>query len=409
MADHARTRPTSFRFTAAALTALAPGARRYTVFDVALPAFGLRVEPSGRKTFQLTYRHHGHLRAATLGRLGVVTLQEARDHARRMLGDLATGVDPLARRDAERAALSVREAADRWLRDHVAARRKPTTLRLYRLALDQHVYPKLGALPITDLSTAHVVALHQRLKATPTMANRVVAVVSSLCSWCERQRLRPPHSNPCTDKLVERYTERHRTRYLSLAEYGRLGTALRAAERDQSANPLALRAIRLLLLTGCRPSEITGLRWSEVNLRAGLLQLADSKTGAKVVHLPAEAIRLLRAAPRFEGSEFVFPGTGRRVVGRHLVNLADAWGVLRTAAKLDGVRLYDAVRHSFASVAISSHGQPLSVIGELLAHTQASTTKRYSHLHDDTARNAAHEIGGTIAAALRKRSRKATK
>jgi site-specific recombinase XerD len=86
--------------------------------------------------------------------------------------------------------------------------------------------------------------------------------------------------------------------------------------------------------------------------------------------------------------------------GTHLVNLTKPWQHLRDAAKLEGVRLYDAVRHSFASVAISTHGHALSVVGELLGHTQAATTKRYAHLHDEAARAAVKEIGGSIAAAL---------
>ncbi len=390
----------SSRFTTSHLAALTPAERRYKVFDTALPAFGVRVEPSGRKTFQLSYRVNGRWREATLGRFGIVTLEAARQEARRMLGDVARRVDPLAEKEAAKAALTVREAMNRWLSEHVEARRKPTTLRLYRLVVDGHIVPKFCSWPVTALDTEHVAQLHRRLKATPTLANRVVAVLSSFCSWCERENLRPPHSNPCTDKLIERFREDERKRYMTLHEYGRLGKALRAAERDGTANPLALRAIRLLLLTGCRPSEITTLKWEDVDLKAKVLRLPDSKTGAKTVQLPSEAVTLLRRAPRFAESAYVFPGTGRRTVGAHLVNLSKPWAVLRTSAQLADVRLYDAVRHSFASVAVSRHGHALSVVGELLGHSQASTTKRYSHLHDEAAREAVRAIGGTIAKAL---------
>jgi len=318
-----------------------------------------------------------------------------------MLGDVARRVDPLARRDAAKVALTVREAMASWLNEHVESRRKPSTLRLYRLAADGHILPKLGSLPVGDLDTGHVAQLHRTLKGTPTLANRVVAVLSSFCTWCERKKLRPPHSNPCTDKLIERYGEEQRKRYLTTKEYARLGKALRDAEQDETVNPLALRAIRLLLLTGCRPSEITGLKWEDVDLKAKVLRLPDSKTGAKTVQLPGAAVTLLRRAPRFAESDYVFPGTGRKVVGAHLVNLAKPWAVLKENAGLDGVRLYDAVRHSFASVAVSRHGHALSVVGELLGHSQASTTKRYSHLHDEAAREAVTAIGGTIDRAMR--------
>lgn len=393
-------RPASFHFTTTNLSGLKAAERRYSVFDETLPAFGIRVEPSGRKTFQLWYRVRGRLRAATLGRFGVLTLDEARKKARQMIVDAGNDVDPLARRDAAKAALTVRAAMTSWLLEHVESRRKPSTLRLYRLAADGHILPKFGSLPVGDLDTAHVAQLHRTLKATPTLANRVVAVLSSFCSWCERKKFRPPHSNPCTDKLIERYGEEQRKRYLTPKEYGRLGKALRDAERDDTVNPLALRAIRLLLLTGCRPSEITGLKWEDVDLKAKVLRLPDSKTGAKTVQLPSAAVTLLRRAPRFAESSYVFPGTGRRQVGAHLVNLSKPWAALKDEAGLTGVRLYDAVRHSFASVAVSRHGHALSVVGELLGHSQASTTKRYSHLHDEAAREAVTAIGGTIAKAL---------
>lgn len=392
--------PVPARFTTRNLEALKPARRRFKVFDTTLPAFGVRVEPTGRKTFQLSYRFRGRWREATLGRLGIVTLDAARQEARRMLGELAKGIDPLARRDERKAALTVKQAMTLWLSEHVESRRKPSTLRLYRLAADGHILPKLGSLPAGDLDTGHVAQLHRTLKGTPTLANRVIAVLSSFCSWCERKKLRPPHSNPCTDKLIERYGEEQRKRYLTTKEYGRLGKALRDAERDETVNPLALRAIRLLLLTGCRPSEITGLKWDDVDLKAKVLRLPDSKTGAKTVQLPSAAVTLLRRAPRFAESSYVFPGTGRRQVGAHLVNLSKPWAVLKEEAGLDGIRLYDAVRHSFASVAVSRHGHALSVVGELLGHSQASTTKRYSHLHDEAAREAVTAIGGTIAKAL---------
>lgn len=389
-----------FRFTEDGLRRLKPAATRYVVFDEALPAFGARVEPSGRVTFQLSYRVGRRLRMATLGRHGVVTLDGARRAARAMLGDVAERKDPLDVRDRARAALSVREAAATWLTDHVEARRKPSTVRNYRLAIEQHVVPAVGTLAIGDLSTADVARLHAKLKATPYQANRVVAALSAFCSWCERRGYRPARSNPCYG--LERYREQGHRRYLSADEYARLGQALRATRTESGASP-ALTAIELLLLTGCRPAEILTLQWEHVDLKESALHLPDSKTGRKTVYLPAQAVALLKAWPRIRGEAYVFPGTGRKVRGTHLVNLNKPWRALRGVAKLDDVRLYDACRHSFASVGISKHGQSLSVLGELLGHGQAATTKRYAHLHADSAKAAAAAIGASIASALHSR------
>lgn len=395
-------------FTEAALAKLPPGPARYVVFDPTLPAFGLRVEPRNRKgrvvrTFQLSYRVGGRLRMATLGRLGVVTLDNARREARRMLGVVAERKDPLAELDAERKALTVREAAARWMKDHVQARRKPATVRNYRLALDNHILPALGAVSVRQLATPDVQKLHTTLSGTPFLANRVVAALSAFCSWCERTGFRPPRSNPCLG--IERYAEQGHRRYLSADEYARLGRAIRDARRAETVSPAPLAAIELLLLTGCRPAEVLTLQWAHVDLKGAALHLPDSKTGRKTVYLPPQAVTLLKKWPRFT-SPYVFPGTGKKVKGAHLVNVNKPWRTLRTAAGLEDVRLYDACRHSFASVGISAHGHALSVVGELLGHGQAATTKRYAHLHADTARAAAQAIGGTIAGAMRKRTGK---
>lgn len=392
--------PTPVRFTETTLAGLEPAQRRYTVFDQTLPAFGLRVEPSGVRTFQLSFRVGGRLRMATLGRLGVVTLDQARREAKKMIGQAAAGIDPLAAKDAAKAAVSVRTAAARWLVEHVEARRKPATQRLYTLA-EGHFSRVLGSIPVDQLATADVTRLHGRFRATPYLGNRVLAALSSLVTWCERQGLRRPGPNPC--RGIEKFAERGHDRYLTTAEYARLGKAIRDAERRGEIGKASLNAIRLLLLTGCRPSEILTLEWPSVDLRAGVLRLADSKTGEKTIHLPPEAVQLLKRWPRHAGSLFVFPATGRNKRGVHLVNLAKPWKHLRHAAAIHDVRLYDACRHSFASVAISRHGHSLSVVGELLGHSQPATTKRYAHLHDDAARVAVSQIGGTIAAALRRK------
>ncbi len=388
----------TLRFTEKELSKLKPRERRYTIFEGTVPGFGMRVEPSGVKTFQLSYRVGGRLRMATLGRLGVLALDQARKKAHRMFGLASDGKDPLSAKDGIRAAVSVRAVVARWLKEHVEARRKASTLRLYQLAAG-HITATLGSVPINQLSTADVMRLHSKLQATPYLANRTVSVLSSLVSWCERQGLRTVGQNPC--RSIERFPEQGHDRYLTADEYARLGQALREAERKGNVGRSALAAIRLLLLTGCRPNEILTLEWSAVDLKAAVLRLADSKTGEKTVHLPPEGVRLLKKWPRHVKSSFVFPGTGHgENQGAHLINLAKPWKTIRTAARLDDCRLYDACRHSFASVAISKHGHALSVVGELLGHSQAATTKRYTHLHDEAARTAVRKIGGTIAAAL---------
>ena len=392
------------RLTLRAIEALEPrpGAQ-YVAWDTDIRGFGVRVSPAGSRTYILKYRlTSGRVRWASIDRVGVVTLAQARQRARQLLGVVATGDDPLHRKDVARGAPTVSTVADRFLEEHVEARRKPSTIRLYRLAVASHIRPFLGQLAIADVSRADVVRLHHHLRATPYLANRVLAVLSKLCSWSEDYGYRPPASNPC--RGVEKYTEQPRQRYLSVAELSRLGAALRNAERYKRISPSAVAVIRLLLFTGARVSEILSLRWSDVDLAAGMLRLPDSKSGRKTILLSAPAIEILDAWPHFAGSPFVFPGEGpawRK--GEHRVSLTDAWEWIRRRARLVDVRIHD-LRHSFASVAVSN-GQSLPTIGALLGHTQAATTQRYAHLMDDPLRAASNATAATIAAALKRRPR----
>ena len=160
-------------------------------------------------------------------------------------------------------------------------------------------------------------------------------------------------------------------------------------------------AIRLLMLTGCRLSEILTLRWEHVDYEHSCLRLPDSKTGAKVVFLASPAIDVLRTIERHEGNPYVIVGKNP---GTHLVNLQNPWRRLRHQAGLDDVRLHD-LRHSFASVAAAA-GLSLLQIGKLLGHTRAATTQRYAHLADEVARRDAETVQERIARRLMARRRK---
>ena len=379
-----------------------PG-KQYVAWDTDVRGFGVRVSPAGSRTFILKYRlPSGRVRWASIDRVGVVTLAQARRHARQLLGVVATGDDPLHKKDTARDAPTVAGVADRFLVEHVEARRKPATIRLYRLAVDSHIRPMLGPLAIADVGRPEVVRLHHRLRGTPYLANRVIAVLSKLLSWAEDHGYRPAGPNPC--RGVEKYKEQPRQRYLSVAELKRLGAALRVAARYNSISPSAIAVIRLLLLTGARVSEILSLRWADVDLTGGALRLPDSKSGRKTILLSAPAVEILQAWPHFAGSRFVFPGEGpawRK--GEHRVSLADPWEWVRRRARLADVRIHD-LRHSFASVAVSG-GQTLPTIGALLGHTQAATTQRYAHLMDDPLRAASDATAATISSAMTRRPR----
>jgi Arm DNA-binding domain/Phage integrase, N-terminal SAM-like domain len=187
-------------FTERTIAALKPkpGAQ-YLAWDPALTGFGVRVSPAGTKTFTLKYRlASGRVRWKTLGRVGKVALEKARRHAKDDIGIVARGGDPLGATDAARGAFTVATVAQRFLDDYVTPRKKPSTVRLYRLAIDAHITPRLGTVPIADVSHEDAVKLHDRLRATPILANRVLAVLSKLLAWSmTKAKYRPAGANPC--------------------------------------------------------------------------------------------------------------------------------------------------------------------------------------------------------------------
>ena len=191
---------------------------------------------------------------------------------------------------------------------------------------------------------------------------------------------------------MKRFKEEQRERFLSDEEYRRLGATLRDIEADSSETAAAIAAIRLLMLTGCRLSEIQKLRWEHVDLNAGELRLPDTKTGAKVVHLGDPAIAVLRGIQRQDDNPWVITG---RKPGSHLTDLQHPWRRIRARAGLDDVRIHD-LRHSFASGGLLV-GEGLPMIGKLLGHTQVQTTARYAHLANDPIKSAANRISSRIA------------
>ena len=368
--------------------------RDHNVFDSELPGFGIRIKPSGAKSYFIQYRNRaGRTRKLTLGRHGILTPAEGRAMARDKLAEIRKGADPSEDRQTTLRAPTLREFADRYLSEHAEAKKRPRSVAEDRRMLQSFILPGLGKRKLADISRGDVQQLHHELKATPYQANRVLALLSKMLNLAEKWGVRPDGSNPC--RHVERYREQRRERFLSAAELARLGEVLAEAEADGSEPLGAVAAIRLLILTGCRRNEILELQWEQVDFERGLLWFEESKTGRKVVPLGAAALELLSTLPRLDGNPYVIFG-GKD--GGRLVDLHWPWARMRKRAGLEDVRLHD-LRHSFASVGASA-GLSLPIIGKLLGHTQAATTQRYAHLAADPVKQAADRISSEIAAAM---------
>ncbi len=364
------------------------------LWDDAVPGLAVRLYPSGRKAFFLAYRANGRQRSITLGSFGELTLQEARTLALEMRGHIRRGADPIGERRARLDSPSVADLADRYMREHARAKKKPSSAEGDERNWKLHILPRIGRRKVADLTRADVAGLHAELAGTPYVANRVLALLSKAFHLAEVWGWRPDGSNPC--RHVSRYRETQRERFLSEAELAQLARVLPEVERERSESPFVIAAIRLLILTGCRVGGVLQLRWDEVDFEGKRLRLRDSKTGRKTIYLGSAALQLLSRIERDDDNPYVIRGAKP---GQHLFSLTRPWFRIRERAGLRGVRLHD-LRHSYASVGAGA-GLSLPMIGKLLGHRHSVTTERYAHLAADPAHQAAELIDTRIAAAMR--------
>ena len=380
------------RLTQTLIDSLRADGRDRIVFDETVPGFGVRVFRSGRKSYLIQYRSKKRTRRYTLGNCNVLTTPQARKRAQSLLGDVCGGEDPAQARLEGFAAPTVADLVERFLRDHSAKKKSGAE---DRRVLSKYILPMLGRHLAKAVTTHDIDRLHAEIGGhAPIQANRVVSTASTMFGLAERWGMIEEGTNPC--RHVKHFRENHRERYLSERELAQLGTAIREFESEGRAGAGAIAAIRLLIFTGARLGEIQNLRWDEVNLEATVLRLRDSKTGAKVIRLGAAAVEILEGLERFERKHpvWVFPGRG----GTKPIELRSAWVRIRAQAGLEDLRLHD-LRHSYASVGVNA-GMSLHVIGALLGHNRAETTRRYAHLSDDPLREAAKRIDSKIAASL---------
>ena len=373
------------KITKRSIDAITPKATDAFFWDSELKGFGLRVSPRGKKTFVVQYRAGGRSRRLSLGAYGVLTPDQARDMARQSLVDVARGQDPSNDKQLKRQAPTVTALCARFLSEHVEVRCKPSTLREYRRCCDLYIIPEIGTHRIEDVTRNDVGNLHLKLRDAPYQANRVLAALSKMFNLAEVWGLRPDGSNPT--RHVKKYPERKRERFLSPDEIDRLWRTLDEAVQDGTESEHVAAAFRLLLLTGCRLSEIQKLKWSYI--RGDVIWLPDAKTGPRRVLLNQSALSVIRTVPREPDNEYVVIGA---LEGQHITDLQKPWRRIRKAAKLEDVRIHD-LRHTYASIAAMA-GHSLPMIGRLLGHTQTQTTARYAHLADDTTRKAANEVDG---------------
>ena len=286
----------------------------------------MRIHATGRKVYVVQTRGPAGPKRITLGLHGELSTDEARKRAGTVIDRIKRGEEPVSAPPEPE--LTVAGLAERFMRVHVRVHCKPRTVTTYRSALDGHILPALGATAISAVGPSDIAALHHRLRDTPGTANGAVRVVSAMFRLAEAWELVAPRRNPC--RSVRLYNQRSCERFLTPDEYRRLGRASREAQADGSVLPAVVAAIRLLVLTGCRHSEILSLHWDDVDRSAGELRLRDAKTGPRMVPLSAPVVAVLDGIAREPGNSWVIVG---QRTGAPLSSLRPYWHTVRRVSE----------------------------------------------------------------------------
>ena len=361
------------------------GGSRDVRWDDRMPGFGVRIYPSGMKSFVLSYRCQGRKRLMVLGRYGILTLEMARDKARQALVDSIGGCDPLDQRAKRNHGETITDLAQTYIERHAKVHKR--TWIADQRAINKYILPAWATKQVQNLERSDVARLHHDVGLTyPVTANRLLELISKMCElariwgFVDETAINPARG-------ITRFREEKRERFITPQELPRLAEAI-----DNDPNLFARYALWMFLFTGLRKSELLGAQWNHIDWDAKELTIEDTKNGTPL-HLPlsSAAIQVLRQVPRDADNPYIFPG---RVDGQHLVNIDKAWRRIRKAAKIEDVRLHD-LRRTVGSW-LAQSGNSLHLIGRVLNHKTPSTTQVYARFGNDHVRDALESLGQNL-------------
>lgn len=407
----------TIKLTKTAVDKAEPRASSYVLYDSVITGFGLRVFPSGTKTWILEYRSNGggrkeHKKRFKIGNINDLTADEARKLANLRRSEVVVGLDPQARKADDRSALTVRELSIIFLENFIEVQRTRNTIESYKNAVENYIVPALGSMKAHKVEGTDVEKLRNNLRATPSTANKVMAVVSSMFSYGSTMKLIKKRENPVIG--VEKFPEIEKERFLTTEELIRLEATLSLAEtsglpwninkeapskhlrkhnRTNVTSPYVTAAIRLLMLTGARLREILELEWAIVELHNGVLRLSKSKTGKKDIILSQPAMEVLKSI-RPIGRFVIASESAGTAEEKPRADIKRPWSQICRHAGLSGVRIHD-LRHTFASHGVNE-GLGIAIVSRLLGHKNISTTMRYAHLENESLKSGADKIGERV-------------
>ena len=354
------------------------------IWDTDQRGFGLRIQPSGRKTWLAVYQRDGRSRWLTLGTYPPLSLKDARDLAKDKLADVQKGVDPATVKREAREQPTFRELRVRYFDDY--ARDRKRSWRQDEWMLSKYVPQAWNSRRLGSFSRDEMTRFHSNLgrEYGQSTANHVLRLLRAMFNLAHDWEILKGENPAAGIKL---FREKRRERFLTPDEIKALNRAL-AEEPDRYWRAF----FALALLTGCRRSELLGAQWRQVDLDAKTLTLPVTKADRPhLLPLSDAAIALVSSLPSRAAGGFIFPSHGKQ---GHLVEPKTAWRRICKRASVTGCRIHD-LRHSLASILIQ-RGYGIALVGKILNHSQLSTTERYAHLDLESERRAIDDAASLI-------------
>jgi len=353
------------------------------LWDTEVKGFGLRVQPSGRRSYIYKFRTpDGRRRNRKIGEPESLTAEAARRIVLGMVSDAALGKVVIDDKPKQKS-ITMRKMCDLYLEDYARLHKKPKSVEDDTRYINKDIKPRLGSKSLSEIRSKDIVKIHSSLADTPIKANRLLALLSKIFNLSEEWEYRESNTNPT--QHIRKYKETPRERFLTQDEIIVLEKVLADAEQKNEVSPSVIHALRVLLMTGARLQEVLTMKWEYVDFEEGKINLPDSKSGKKTIWLSDKARDYIDAIPHKRGNPFVFPG---QRTGSRLVNLQKPWRKLRAIADIEDVRIHD-LRHTYASLAVSQN-LSLPIVGKLLGHKSTKSTERYAHLYDEVMKEAAN-------------------
>jgi integrase len=351
------------------------------IWDHEVRGLGVRIYPSGRKTFVCDYRTAAQRRRMTLGDYGTLTLDQARAKARKALAHVDER-DPMAERERIRKGETFADLCREYMERHAKVRKRSWKDDARRI--NQH-FRAFSARKVASFDYEAVSQLFRKIgkENGQIEANRTLSLLSKMFALAQRWGMFPA-DKPNPARGHDRYREIARDRWITPAELPRLAEAI-----DHEPNEAARAGLWLYLLTGARKTELLAARWQDVDTARRVLRLPATKAGRPhEIPLSEPALAILHRIPRHDDNPFILIG---KRPGRHLVNIGKPWQRVRKAAGVADVRLHD-LRRTVGSW-LAQSGNSLNLIGKVLNHSSVTTTAVYARMAQDQEREALEQMG----------------